>query len=111
MRAEAFSAPKLSATADARFHCYSLSLAAVRRKDSCGRLPRMIAIFIIIFFVSSWFRPFVYLRDQLAASFKFQLVRLKTVEIQNGSHPVGSAKMQTKPISAISPRTSIARIG
>jgi hypothetical protein len=39
------------------------------------------------------------------------LVRLKTVEIQKGSHPIGSAKMQPKPISPISPRTSIARIG
>jgi hypothetical protein len=26
----------------------------------------MIAIFIMLFFVSSWFRPFVYLCDQLA---------------------------------------------
>ena len=28
-----------------------------------------------------------------------------------GSQPLGSAKMQTEPISAISPRTNIAKIG
>jgi hypothetical protein len=35
----------------------------------------------------------------------------KTVKIQKGSHPIGSSKMQTQPISAISPRASIATIG
>ena len=49
--------------------------------------------------------------DQLAAHFKFPLVRFKTVKIQKGSHPVGIAKMQTEPISAIRPKTNIARIG
>jgi hypothetical protein len=40
-----------------------------------------------------------------------RFVRLKAVEIQKGSHPIGTARMQTTPINVTSPKTSITKSG